>query len=154
MPALRTAVLAALAAAAASTWSQPGQPLGNAVARPGCTQEDFPAVEIVLSPRDWSGLGRPTPPYLRMEIAGVPPGDAARLDFVAPHRRGAGRTLARAEWHDGSNPRPVWLGGTVVYRQHAQAMSVQGSYRVCGETGQCVEGSFEAPWRVRAAHCG
>lgn len=149
----RIAALLWAATCTASIRAQPTQAPDHAVARPGCTQEDLPAVEVILTLQAWSGTGRPVAPYLRFEVAGIPPGVDARLDFSPLERRSVGR-LARAEWQDGSAPRPAWLEGSLAYRQDVPSMSVEGSYRVCGDGGNCVEGSFIAPWRARVALCG
>jgi hypothetical protein len=136
--------------------AQAVQPWPHGVARPGCTQEDLAAVEVILTQQPWEGTGRPPSPSLRIEVAGTRPGERARIE-VATRRPEAGEhVFARAAWvPDDRRVRATWLTGTLQFEQDLPpGLGVTASYRLCADTGECFDGSLSMPWRARRAPCG
>ena len=124
-----------------------------ALARPGCTQEDLAAVEILLTAAPWDAQ-RPLPmPAIRVEIAGLRSGVPVTL-ALSPLRREPGqRTFVRAALLE-ARQRAVWLTGSLSYEQDTRTLAISGRYDFCQQDGDCVQGSFVAPWIPRTAVCG
>lgn len=88
---------------------------GHALATRGCTQEDFPAIEIVLTRLAWDGAGPIPKPYIRIEASGAPL-DARRDMQLTPLRRDPADPLIVRAAVVGDD-RLVWLTGTLRLRQ-------------------------------------
>jgi len=125
----------------------------QAVARWGCTQEDIPAMEILLTTEKWKeGEVLPTP-YIRIEAAGIAKGKRIGVRLSPLRRDPAQRELARAELHfDGKSV--TWLSGSLHVFQNGDAEMVRGDYRFCADDAKCFDGTFTAPWHRGPARCG
>lgn len=144
----RVPLAIAFAVFAAGAVPPAGEPRAQAMA--GCSQEDLPALIIVVVPRGSAGI------ELRFEIAGIPGTMSARRYRLSPlRRRDGGRpvSLARGELRrDGRDG--GWLSGEIVLHRLAPGREVAGSYRVSGTDGIIVAGRFNAAWQAGAAGCG
>lgn len=126
--------------------------LDVAVAQAGCTQEDLPAVEIFLAAAPWEGES-PSPPYVRIEAAGVTPNAPMSLKLSPLRRDPSVRALARAELHE-KGEAPVWLTGSLWLNGVSRDRAVEGHYRFCDGRKRCFKGAFKAAWRGGSAGCG
>jgi hypothetical protein len=120
----------------------------------GCTQEDLPALVVVLTETVWSAEGSPPLPHVRIEISGVAPGSSERVELSPLRRDPTKRTLARALFRDvdGSS---TWLSGFVeIHNADDPGSSVRGTYRFCIPRDSCTTGSLSAPLRRGIARCG
>jgi hypothetical protein len=126
--------------------------LDVAVAQAGCTQEDLPAVEIFLAAAPWEGES-PSPPYVRIEAAGLTPDAPTSLKLSPLRRDSSVRALARAELHE-EREAPVWLTGRLWLNGASRDRAVEGHYRFCDGRKRCFKGAFKAAWRGGGAGCG
>ena len=135
--------------------SAPSESFRYAVARRGCTQEDAPAIEIVLSTQTYSGVGEPPAPHIRVEIASSPPEGLrdVTLNLLALRRRpGEIGRIARAELVDKGRDH-FWLTGSVHIASLVPDQSVSGSYNFVWESGE-LKGDFQARIVKHQAVCG
>ena len=147
------ALLTSLATACTHAGPADPAPFLHALAMPGCTQEDIPAVEILLTKSPWNGEPPVPTPHVRIEVAGVAAGARAEIPLSGIRRDPSQRVLARAGFH-ADDKSETWLSGTLQVYREGRTLPVQGSYTFCGEDRKCFQGSFNAPWRQRAARCG
>jgi hypothetical protein len=129
----------------------------ESVARRGCTQEDFPALEIYVTPRRFEGKGDPEAPYIRIEIAGR---EFQRLVgppmVLSPLRRkdhDPAIPLVRAEWR-ASEKRTEFLDGTLTLESVVAERLVRGSYSFVSRDGARWTGAFKARWVQAPGGCG
>lgn len=119
---------------------------------PGCTREDIPALEIVLTATQWNGEAPIPDPHVRMELAGAPTNARTEVRLSAPRRDPAQRVLARAEIVEGN--RRAWLSGSLQVERGGPQGPIRGNYRFCEPDARCIEGSFNASWKPRPMRCG
>ena len=128
-----------------------------ALATRGCTQEDAPALEIILTEKRFNGRGEPAPPYLRLELAWDTPGKLANKRFnlipLTRTRAEFGAAIVRAEYHQ-ARTGAVFLQGTLQLGRVAPGAGVDGSYRATLPDGRVLEGKFSAVWRESSSVCG
>ncbi len=142
------------AAAVLADAERPAVPaLPFAVASAGCTQEDIPALEIVLTARSWNGEGSPPRPYVRIEVAGFPAGAEATIALSPLRRDPALRILARAELHGDDAP-PIWLAGNLRIEAAGPGKPVKGRLSMCFSDASCATADFDTLWRPGPARCG
>jgi hypothetical protein len=128
----------------------------KAFARRGCTQEDAPAVEIVLTDIGLTGSSDPSAPFLRIEIAWS--NSAALVPSLlrlSPLRRPSGEAgrLARAELSE-AGAEPVWLEGEVRIETVIAGKRLTGRIDVTAPDGRRLQQSFAADWIDGQAVCG
>lgn len=124
-----------------------------AIAGSGCTQEDIPALEIILTVNAWNKADPPPRPYLRIEVAGIVLGAPSTLALSPLRRDPSQRIVARAELY-GYEGGGVWLSGTLRLGPVSPGHTVEGAYSFCQDSDRCAEGKFKALWRPGAARCG
>jgi len=128
-----------------------------ALATRGCTQEDAPALEIILTEKRFTGRGEPTSPYLRLELAWDTPDKLANKRFnlmpLSPTRRELGAAIVRAEYHQARN-RAVFLQGTLQLGRVAPGAGIDGSYRATLPDGSVLNDKFSAVWHDSSSVCG
>ena len=123
----------------------------RATAAPGCTQEDFPALEIQLVSRPAPGGFPSGEGHVSIEIAGRTPSPGVYPLSPLRRERGSGGRLARAALHRGDGE-VTWLRGTVRIDSVSEGF-VSGAYQFDSEAGQR-SGTFRAPITSGAATCG
>jgi hypothetical protein len=133
--------------------------LRHAAARRGCTQEDFPALELLLSEDRYDDATQePAVPYVRVEVTwnAWHRIDGQPLALVALSHRPADRTepFARAEWHGARGAPTLWLRGTIRLRRVEIGRRVVGVYSFQGPAGKRISGRFTAPWVTDRGGCG
>jgi hypothetical protein len=149
-----TVFAAAIAAWLSVACAKPLPALPFATASRGCTQEDIPALVVILTEREWSASDSLPVPHIRIEVAGPARGSSGHIELSPLHRDPAQRTLARAEFRD-KGGQAIWLSGFVEIRGAAEGdAAVNGTYRFCTAENSCSTGSFSAPLRSGAARCG
>lgn len=152
-------VVVALIGAATTAWAEHGTVSRIPPAFPhgivgfGCTQEDIPGIEIVLTTQPWKGDGNPPVPYLRIEAAGLATERPGEVTLSPLRRDPTQRSLARAEFHD-KHDQSDWLSGSVRIDRLVPGQPVAGGYAVCLGDGSCATGDFRAAWRPGPARCG
>ena len=130
----------------------------HAVARRGCTQEDLPALEIVLSRERYDGAAEMEPPvpYLRLEVAwGAWARAGGRPLTLVPLNRNVVKDapVARGAWVADPTT-PTWLTGTVRLQQVDVGRRVVGAYDVRAPDGARRAGRFTAEWVTQHGGCG
>ena len=130
----------------------------HAIARRGCTQEDLPALEIVLSRERYDGTAETEPPtpYLRLEVAwGAWAHAGGRPLALVPLNRNVMKDapVARGAWHVDPTI-PTWLTGTVRLQQVDVGRRVVGAYDTRGPDGVRRAGRFSASWVETRGGCG
>lgn len=150
----RNAILVFLAAGLPISGDSAAFP--NALARRGCTQEDGPALEVLLTGAPFDGKDEPPKPYLRIEIEW---GDFSRLrgkqiELIPLSRHGADpkKTVVRAELAAGGAP--VWLSGTVCLKLVDIGKRVEGEYQFAAPDKSVWAGKFKARWVAARHTCG
>ena len=129
----------------------------NAIVRRGCTQEDLPALEILLAATPATERAEPALPFIRIEIAStVSEVVGPELLTMMPLRReinDSRRRVARAELHE-TGRSPMWLAGSVHLRRVVLARMISGTYSLVAPNGVVYEGAFEATWIPGNVTCG
>jgi hypothetical protein len=128
----------------------------HALARRGCTQEDAPALEVLLTRTPYDGKDEPPKPYLHIEIEW---GDFSRLagkelELIPLSRHGVDpkKLIVRAGLvADGA---PVWLSGTLCLKRVEIDKQVEGSYRFAAPDKSVWVGKFKSPWVAGRHTCG
>jgi hypothetical protein len=128
----------------------------HAVARRGCTQEDAPALELILTRTLYDGVGDPAPSYIRVEISS-PPGErigASRFELIQLRRDPSNaKRIVRAELVEASRP-AVWMSGTVSLTEAVPGERVSGRYTLTAPGGQRFDSTFTAAYSAKAVTCG
>ena len=126
------------------------------VARRGCTQEDAPALELVLTAKPFSGLGDPAPPYLHFEISSTPR-ETIRAGTYAlmPLRRDESKPIriVRGALVQ-SNHDSDWLTGSITLDEVIPGQEVSGRYDVATNSGKHFSNKFLAVYVQRINVCG
>jgi hypothetical protein len=154
MPAMRAALALLVVGSSLSIGyaSQAAIAFDHALATRGCTQEDFPAIEIVLTRGAWDGTGAIPVPNIRIEVSGAPLDAQHDLQLTPLRRDPADPLIVRAALRAGD--RLTWLTGTVRLRQQGNGTPVHGEYRFRADDGNVYQGTFDAQWRQRQVRCG
>jgi hypothetical protein len=149
-------VISAASVQAAGSDQKLEQGFPFAFAMRGCTQEDAPALEIHLTRVSFNGNGKPSPPYIHIEISSLPSETIGQAPLkLAPLRRDPampGR-IARAELVEAPQ-KSVWLSGTVTINQAVPGGRVSGNYEFMMPGGATLSQSFTAEYSNRPAVCG
>lgn len=127
-----------------------------AVARRGCTQEDAPALELILTKAPFDGVGDPAPSYIRVEISSSPGERIGSSTFeLIQARRDPNRTarIVRAELVEAARA-PVWMSGTVVLTEAVPGERVSGRYAFTAPGRPRFDSSFTATYSAKAVTCG
>jgi hypothetical protein len=135
---------------------KPEQGFSNAFAMRGCTQEDVPAMEIYLTQSPYTGVGRPSLPYIRIEISSSPEERIASvtLHLIQLRRDPTNRSrIARAELVEFGHA-STWLSGTVELSDATPGEKVVGRYNVMAPDGGRYKSDFVTEYSRRAAVCG
>jgi hypothetical protein len=132
------------------------QNFSYAFAMRGCTQEDAPALEIYLTQTPFTGVGDPSPPYIRVEISSTPDEtiEPASLQLIQMRRDQTKKgRVVRAELA-ASQRDHIWLSGTLTLSEAVPGGRVSGRYDFTTPTGRHLNSSFSAEYSKRPAVCG